>query len=240
MSDEDKAVEETTTEETSSERTIDNVQAEMARKMKNIEARNEELVTQNQQTNTKLDAIMQQISTPSKPAPSQSNEDLEYMKQYEPDKYIDMKFKEMEQDRANERAQNAQTATIDELNAKYPDLEDSKSDLYKKTLEKASKYNQNFRTSAEGIRLAVMEAVNDLGASKVVKKESEEDQSLDEFIGSSGKGSGASSRPKSDGSGEKLDPMTEEFARQVGLNIDDSKVKERIKERGKRDYRRWK
>lgn len=220
---------------------IKNVKAEMNRKFQNLSETNQKLAQQNEALNAKIDLLLNTVSQPKQESSSEDDEALRYT---DPDAYIEKKLKDVDKKvdakiAQTEQMNSAKQQTLIALATDYPEINDPSSALYKKAIELGSSYPANFVSSPEGIRLIVREAAADIGLlpkkSRQVSSE-EGDDDMAEFIGGGGSGNKPPSGPKNK---DKLDPKTLAVAELMGLNVNDPKVVERLKERSKRNYNKY-
>lgn len=219
---------------------IKNVKAEMNRKFQNLSETNQKLAQQNEALNAKIDLLLNTVNQP-KAEPEEDDETLRYTN---PDAYIEKKLKDVDKKvdakiAQTEQMNSAKQQTLIALATDYPEINDPSSALYKKSLELGSSYPANFVSSPEGIRLIVREAAADIGLlpKKSRQASSEEgDDDMAEFIGGGSSGNRPPSGPKNK---DKIDPKTLAVAELMGLNVNDPKVVERLKERAKRNYNKY-
>lgn len=226
---------------------IKNLKSEMNRKLAGMNETNARLAQQNEQLNAKIDLLLNTVNQPKQEPISQ--EDMETLRYTNPDKYVDIKMKEVESKVDQklsqvEQSNAAKQQTLSQLAADYPEISDSNSALYKRALEMGKNYPANFVSSPEGIRLIIREAAAELGvlptkSRKAVSNEEtieDEGEDMSEFIGG---GSGANKPPSGPKKKETLDPKTLAVAELMGLNINDPKVVERLKQRTKRNFKKY-
>lgn len=209
---------------------IQQVKGEFTRKLSNTEAQIAEL----KKANEAMLAQLQRITTP-QPKREVAEDNLEDILYRDPKKYTEIVQQQAEDRimgklRAEQAAQQRQSSTLSKLVDEYPELSHNDHELTKKAVEFYNQLSDDDKVSPTAYRLAVKEAAMELGI-KPRSKRSEEDSYS--FGGSSG---GSTTRKKR----ETLDSATTDFAKIMGLNVDDPKVKERILERSKRDWKRYK
>lgn len=209
----------------------DNLKFEFQRKFENLSKANETLANQNAQLNAKLDAIIGALDKP-----KESNTDLEDLKYTDPDKYIEMKMQEVEgrvesKIQKTQELQSKKNEVLSKLASDYPEINNQDSELYKHAINLAGKYDANFVNSPEGIQLLVREAAAELGVLPSSKRKVEETD-MSEFIGG-GSGNSNNNNGKKAKTAD-LDPKTIVAAKLMGLDTNDPKVIERLKERSKR------
>lgn len=212
---------------------LTNVKAEFSRKLSNIEAKYAAV----ESTNAQLMATLKAMSEPKAPtAPTSKLEDVWFDKPNEAASRIKQEAKaEVMQEINSQNARIAkQNDTLSQLVAEFPELSDGGHDLTKKAVEIYSGMSAEDKTSPLAYKAAVREAASELSIMPKSKRREEDDYS----ISGGGSSSVRSERPSQNRTG--IDKATEEFARLVGVDIDDPKVKERIKSKhNRRTYNRW-
>lgn len=214
---------------------ITNVKAEFNRKLGNFENK----IASLESTNAQLLAAVQAMAKPSAPAqPNKKIEDVWFDKPQEAaESIVSEAEKRIMTKIDNRNSQLAkQNATLSQLVSDFPELSDGSHDLTKKAVEIYSGMSEDEKTSPLAYKAAVKEAALELGIMpKAKRKETYEE---DFSIGGSG-----SSQYRSESNRQRrgeVDSATAEFARLVGVNIDDPKVKERIKSKhSRRSYNNW-
>lgn len=228
----------------------DNLKAEMNRKIQAIQETNSKLAEQNDNLTQKLDLIMAQLNNQSKSIQeSEPAIDMEDLKYSDPDKYIELKLKDVDK-RVDQKVntvigqQNQKTITIQQLAADYPELGDTKSALSKRAIEIAGKLSSDFMQTPDGIKLAVREAAAELGVLpkklRIETNSNDEDFAMEDFIAGGGGGRGSDDSRKKPKSKEDLENNTIVVAELMGVNVNDSKVVERMKQYKKRNWNKWK
>lgn len=213
---------------------LTNVKAEFSRKLSNIEAKYAAV----ESTNAQLMATLKSMAEPKSAPVAQSKlEDVWFDKPNEAASRIKQEAKAEVMQEIN--AQNSRIAkqndTLSQLVAEFPELSDGNHDLTKKAVEIYANMSSEDKTSPLAYKAAVREAASDLSIMPKSKRKYEDD---DYSISGGGSSSVRSERPRSDRGG--IDKATEEFARLVGVDIDDPKVKERIKSKhNRRTYNKW-
>lgn len=221
---------------------LKNIKSEFDRKMQNIQDTNSKLVTQNTELNSKFEALLIQVETPKKSAPS--TEDLEDLQYTDPERYNRIKQEQLDtaiDEKINTKV-NAITSTQDkkqrvllQLSTDYPEINNENSDLYKKAIEVGKQHDAEFIQSPEGIKLAIIQAASELGllpVSKRSKVDDDGDINMGEFIGGGSGDSG--NRDINRNKKKNLDPKSIEVARLMGLNVEDKKVIEQLEKRNNR------
>jgi hypothetical protein len=232
MSDEKKEVEGSLEDESSSKEStpdIKNVQAEFYRKT-------DKLMQENQRLSEQLAQITNMIQQ-SKPAASAVEEDLEDLAFRDPKAYAkkvtEKAVKQADEifDRKMQQYQQS-NATIAQLANDYPELNQSDADLTKRSIEIYRSLSPQEQSSSLAYKSAVREAAAELGILPKSKR-SGSGSRKDDFALSGGSNSG-SGNSKQSNSNKDLSESTLAFAEAVGLNINDKKILERIKQRSQR------
>lgn len=225
-------------DEQSNEDPIKNLKSEFSRKFENTEKSVSSV-------NEKLDSIMQVISSQQSASQSSAdnsaNDDDDDVDKYlDPDAYIERKLGRLKQEVIKDvttvqQQQQAAQQTYSSLAQEYPDLVNTKSELFQKASQIHQSLRKDLQNTPEGYELAVAKAVKESGYKASRNQESNQD--VEDFImGDSGGQDSSNRRKKKDGD---LDPKTLAFAELMGLDIKDKKVIERLKERAKRDYKKF-
>ncbi len=212
---------------------LTNVKAEFSRKLSNIEAKYASL----ESTNAQLLATLQSISAPKAPAaPAAKLEDVWFDKPQQAADQIMAQAEERIMKRIDSRSDqlHRQNQTLSQLVSDFPELSDGNHEFTKKAVEIYSAMSAEDKTSPLAYKAAVKEAALEMG---VMPKSKRKD---DDYV-SSGNGSNSSrNESRSPRSGAGIDKATEEFAKLVGVNIDDPKVRDRIKSKhNRRSYNNW-
>lgn len=202
-----------------------NLKAEFNRKFDNIST---ELAEQRKLNEAMLAKLTAQTPTPAK---AEREPDLSELMYSDPARYS-----QIIEDRAANRIQNRldgqqrQANAINAIMQQYPEAADREHPLTKKAVEIYNALPANEQSSPTAYRAAVAEAAQELGIKPASKRPVDDEPSM---------GPG---RPSSSGrrqAKETLDPGTAEFARIMGLNVDDPKVKERLIKRSQRNWNKY-
>lgn len=212
--------------ETGSTDSLENMKAEFNRKLSNMEQANQVL---RNQVSTMLKAAA--------PAVAPKTENLEDV-WFDKPEVAAAKIEQRVLEKVNAAAQSTQrtNSTIAKLTQDFPELMDDQSDLTKKAVEIYSSFTDDEKSSPVAYRAAVKEAALELGVKP--KSQRREEQEEDDFSFS---GSGAG-RARTEGRASRrdtVDPRTIEFAKMVGLDVSDPKVKENLKSHQKRSWRNY-
>lgn len=211
---------------------IHNVKQEFNRKLGNFESK----ISQLEQTNALLAQQLQSINSARQTEPAQGTKTITDVWLDNPEAAADLVATQAEA-RVMSRleAANRESQTIAGLVSDFPELSDSSHELTKRALEVYGSMSKEDKKSPVAYRAAVREAAQDLGIKPKSKREQyEEDVSIRGNGGTRARQEQRSTRR------DEIDPDTAEFARLVGLDLDDPKVKERIKTKhGRRTYNKW-
>lgn len=228
--------------EEASQDPVKQLKSEFSRKLENINAI---LEAQNKQSQDLLNILVAQQSRSSE-ASKESKEDdgisedlvLSDPKEYArrvTEKAVREAKSAMDKDRqASNRVQQQEASALAALRADYPELNDSNSELARKAIEI---YNKIGSSGELAVKASVREAAADLGLVPVKKRQS---NNADDFSMSGGSSmSEGNSRSGDRGrSKKKVSEATLEFARLLGRDVDDPKVKARLEKAAER--RNWK
>lgn len=212
---------------------LTNVKAEFNRKLSNFESK----ISGLEATNAQLIAAIQSMAAPKKEvAPAKKIEDVWFDKPTEAAETIVKQAEERIMKTIDSRSAqlHRQNQTLSQLVSDFPELSDNNHELTKSAVAIYSAMSEEDKTSPLAYKAAVREAASELGIMPKAKRRDE-----DFSVSGSGSSSARSERTQTRTKGG-LDPATEEFARLVGVNVDDPKVKDRIKARhGRRSYNNW-
>ena len=117
------------------------------------------------------------------------------------------------------------TETISRLYNEFPELADGEAPLTKEAVKIFKNLSKDEQKNPNAYRVAVLEAATELGVQPMKKRKPKE---TDDFTGGSGQG-GSSKR-------NAVASDTLEFARAMGLDVEDPKVVDRLKTHSKRSY----
>jgi hypothetical protein len=214
---------------------IKNVKAEFDRKMGNFEGKLSSL----EQTNA---ALLSQLKAMA-PIPTKTEKKEPKLKDiwYDDPEAAAKAIKEeakaelrKEFQGANQQQQR-QTATLNSLVTDFPELQDTSHEFTKRAVELYTALPEEEKGSPAAYKAAVREAALEMGVKPMSKRD---DNYVDQFTGISG-GSSTANRPRQNKRSAQLDPATLSFAEAVGLDITDTKVKDRLLKHAQRDFRRY-
>lgn len=216
---------------------IAQLKGETSRKLENVDAKLQAL----QQTNALLLEKLTQMAPPPPAKKTEADsEDLTALMYSDPAKYhaiIEERAATKAEHRIGEKLNRQQTeqartnAVLAELTSEYPEIQDTTSELSKKTLELYSKLSEPERNNVSAWKLTVKEAAMELGMKPKSKRPVDDDAG---FVGPS---SGNPSRRRQQSN--KLSPETEQWAQLLGVDIEDPVVRDRIVQRAQRDFTKW-
>lgn len=210
--------------ETKSDDGLKNVKAEFNRKFddmnKDLKKSNEALMAQLKDISTKYAA-----PAPAAQAAVSTDDDLMYSdpgawaKKIRADAVKEANVSVDEKLKAQQDMQTQQQQTMNSLYVDYPELGSSEHDLTKRAIEIHNGMSDSDKQSSLAYKLAVKEAASELGMKPKSKRAEGEAQDTFTLKGASGMQS-----PSKQTRG-KLDPKTIEFARIMGIDVDDPDVK---------------
>ena len=190
------------------------------------------LIEQMAETNKALTAKLEALVNPK--TPPKKEESLDALMYSDPKRYTQLieeraTSKAVEIVRAETQGQGMIQARIAELVAEYPELSDNNSDLTKQTVELLKGVNAMQKADPTTYEYAVLKAAQHLD----VKPKSKRPKQEDDFIAPT------YSSPKARQGRQTEDRVIKEnkdFAKQVGVNLDDDKKKavylEKLREKG--------
>lgn len=219
---------------TQKEDRVANLQAEFARKFENQAAEVKKLAD----ANAALASQLKQLQAPPHPKQESKEEALDELFYKDPAAHA-AKIKEMTKTELRAELKREQEATsrmtnvINSLGRDYPEFNDPEAPLTRKTLEIFGAMDESEKKDPKAIRIAALEAAQELGVKPRSKRTDDESFSFG--------GGGSDYRPsRQQQKNGKLDPRTEDFAALVGINLKDPKVAERLKARAQRtNYRNY-
>lgn len=211
---------------TDDDRPPQNVKAEFDRKFKNLSEQNSAL-------NEKLDLLMNNVINAQKPSPpSTVREEEDIDPDLEPGKFVQREISSLRQELNQDKANQAKQAALQNLLAEFPELQNPDSALSKASVQAASRLDDSIRNSPHGYRMAVLEAVAQVGRER--RASSNNSESVEDFIASGSRGEpGSSGGPKKKGEGE-VDEKTRVIAELMGLDTSDKEQMARLKARSER------
>lgn len=223
---------------------ITQIKGEFNRKIGNLEQQ----VSQMTESNKALVAQIQSMSRTPASAAAQAqggdDEDAQIEKEWfdNPAKAASLLSKKVSKQVREEvtsgiNEQAGRTNTINELIGEFPELRKADHSLTKRAVEIYNSLSDRDKSSPLAYRHAVSQAALEQGVKPNSKREPENDP--DDFTLDGAGASNVRQSSRRRGKGD-IDPLTAEFARMVGVDMDDEKVKERIKNNhGRRTYTRY-
>lgn len=214
---------------------IAQLKGETSRKLENV---NSQLTELKQANALLLEKLIQMAPPPARKA-AEPQEDLSTLMYSDPEKYTAV-IEERATAKAEQRitanlskqqeAQHRTQQALAEITNEYPELMDNSSALTKKALEIYQSMPEHERNSTAGYKLAVKEAASEVGVKPRSKRTGDE-----EFMAAGNNGSPRSNRQKAN----KVSPAMEFWAEQLGVDLSDSVVKDRVVSRAQRDFKKW-
>lgn len=220
------------------------------------QSQNESIVNVKAEFNRKLDNLTQTINTqwqdmqavlaslaskPTAPAASEPREAKKPLKDliYEDDAAFDQALESRIASTVENRlkSQNDQSAQLNrvvaDLSVKFPEFNQTNTEAYQLALKKHTTLPKHLQGTADGVRIAMLETVADLGL--VPSEKRERTTNADDF-NLSGKGAAKKAGKK----GAEVDEATLMWSEAFGVNTKDEKVQERLKKYSARDWQRYK
>lgn len=211
---------------------LNNLKQEFNRKLGNFDSK----ISQLEQTNAALLQQLQSITMPKAQvaAPGKSLNDVWLDSPEEAANMVSNATEARIMSKLDARAK--ESSTIQALANDFPEITDPNHELTKKAVEIYGSLSAEDKKSPVAYRAAVREAAMELNMVPKSKREQYED---DVSIRGTGN-SRVRGEQRKERASKDIDAETEEFARLVGVNIDDPKTRERIKSKhGRRTYNRW-
>lgn len=214
---------------------IKNLHAEFSRKTSKLTQENLRLSQQLEQ----VVSLLQQQQAPSKAAASSQSEDgdLEDLAFSNPKAYAQKVTQRATQEASRVVSQQMQQqqqsqAVLNQLVNDYPELSDSNSELTTRAVEFYKQLSEQERTSPSAYKIAVRDAAADLG---VLPKSKRKGGGSDDYTMSSSSSSGMSGGKSQNRQRDaEVEQKSLAFAKLLGMDINDKKVVERIKQRSQR------
>ena len=211
---------------------LKNLKEEFSRKMGNVEKNMSSLEATNKQLLAQLQSLAPkpQAAAPSKTLANQWFDNPDGAA----DEIVQRAVSKVQSQWQQANEDNArQQSTLSSLVSEFPELSNGNHELTKEAVKIYDALSVEEKRSPIAYKAAVKEAALDLGY-KPMKKRSEDEQ---EFYLKGGNSSGSSERkPRA----AKIDDATLEFARRVGIDVSDQKVKDRFTNKhGRKTYTRY-
>lgn len=213
-------------EEVSSEQEQGNDEQEIVDPIKNMKAefdrKTATIAEQQRQTQSQLEAILAEVqrSMAPKEPPRKADKDLIYE---DPEKYA----RQIREDAVREatetvtkqyQASQAVQSAVASLQSQYPEFAQDGSEASKLAVEKAGRLPAKLKGTAEGARLAMLEAAQELGL--VMSSKRRTNVSQEEPVTGNRSSTTSSQARKPTG---KVDEKTKAFAELLGLDFNDPK-----------------
>lgn len=235
MADANENAADSSADESTTQDPIKNVKAEMDRKLQNISdqirAQNEAMMQQ-----------MQAMAQAAQPKASTQKVDLSELAYTDPEAYAEQIAQRVSSRVDQNLKQNsAVQSTLQEMMTEYPELNDTKSEMYAKAMSAYSKLSETEKQSPMGYRLAIREAAADVGLVPVSKRRKTDNDDFAFGGNVNGNGEGDSRRDNRKQKEGEIDQLTLEWSRLLGRDPEDKKVKDGLKKANSRkDYKRYK
>lgn len=213
-----------------------NIKAEMNRKLGNLEETTNARFDELRKLNEQLVTQVQTLATNNQTAKKQSVENQTADKEIDdlwydnPGKAAEVienraEQKALQKFREEQRAVNEQQAIIAQMVSEYPDVSDKNSKLHKRAIEIYNKMSDSDKASPLSTKVAILDAAAELG----VSSKSSNPGNTDDFTLSS---SGSATKPAiREG---QVNDNTLEFARIMGLDVNDEKTRDNLKKHSER------
>jgi hypothetical protein len=183
--------------------------------------------------NSRIDSQSRAAATPAKKAPvEEDGEELESLILIDPKKAVKKMTSQIREDimstvTSDNAALNEFNSRYAELCADYPEINDVKSDFHIRAKEIMTESTSK-KFDASALERAVLRAASEKGVLPVKHRKANNDENDSEYLGAGSSGSSESRSSRRRGSSEKLSAATIAFAREVGLNVNDPKIVERL------------
>ena len=213
----------------SNEDPIQNLKAELSRKMGNYDAQFDDLKKTNEALLSQLQNLYNEKQTPTSSKNEKSLADIMYDDPEEYTRIIEERAvkKALDAQNATIRSQQEQQTVINNLINDYPELNQNDHGLTIRAVEIFNSLSDTEKNSNNSYRLAVREAASELG---IKPKSKRKDQNDNFSFGSKSSGVPTSSK-------ESVDDKTTEFAKIMGLDVSKKELKEKLsKERNWNRY----
>lgn len=212
-----------------------NLKEEMNRKFEGVQKNMNSLQQTNQQLLAELQKMSKQAVSQAATHTTKKIDQIWYDNPEEAKNQIKEETKReiMADIQASNATQNKTNSTLNALVIEFPELADSDNDLTKLAVKIYNEMPDDDKTSPIAYKAAVKEAALEMGIKPRSKRT---DQENDDF---SLKGSGGSQSRNRGNRRGTLDPAVAEFAKLVGVDAGDSKVKERLIRSQNRNWKKW-
>ncbi len=209
---------------------LTNFKAEQSRKYDNINQQLQSLTAANAVLVEKLTQL-----APPAARRTEASEDLSSIMYSDPAKYAQIiedraESRIMEKLSAKDQAQGRLNSVMAELHTDFPELNDPNNDLTKKAGEIFARLSDEEKKSSLALKLAVKDAATELGVKP--KRMRPNEDFMDGGTSSSGAGR---ERKKND----KIDPITEFWGEELGLDMKDPAVRARLQARSERKWEKY-
>ncbi len=214
-------------------RTPESIQAEFYRKTEKLTADNQALSQKlDQMANLIQQQANRQTSAPAPQSVDMSDEQLEELSYKDPKGYARVVRDQATRDAARMvdarmNTQNQTNMIMGQLVSEYPELGDQSSELSVRAVQLYNQLPANEKADPRSYKIAVRDAAAELGV-QVKSKRIKSDDDAFTLAGNAGK---SPRQPKKD---DGIDARTLEFAKLIGVDINDPKKLARLKERSNR------
>lgn len=199
----------------SAEDPIKQLKSEVSRKLSNSEAKVAELMASQQILLAKLDEMSGKLQAPKESASSPADDFYS-----DPSGYVNRVASQAVNEAISK--QTMAQSTLSSLYDQFPELTDAESELSRKAVELFSKLPKSEQQSPSALRLATLEAASELDIKPRKKRPVEDDEPI-------GNGRSAQRRRV-----DRLDPVTEQWANILKLDVNDPKVRQELIEKQKK------
>lgn len=211
---------------------IKGMQSEYGRKIENM---NQQLAD----TNAQIQALLAQVSSQQQ-ASQPAAKPLKELMFDDPDAFV--AHVQAEANKAAKREVNstvqmsqASQSVVMDLQSKYPEFSQPGSEAARLALQYAARLPENQRGTPQGIKLAMMDAVLELGLAPAQRRQNVQQQRTDDFSVSSNSGAAARGNANRPGdTAKKIDKNTLAFAELLGLDLNDAKRVENLSKASQR------
>lgn len=217
-------------------RTVQNVHAEFSRKYGQME----QTLAQQASVLQEIAAKLAQAQPAAPQAPQKALKDLVYDDPDQAAEIITQRAIAEADRRVDQRIQlnQATSFVVSDMQAKYSEFAQAGSDAAKLAVAKANALPAHLKGTPEGLKLAMMEVVADLGLVPASKRQAPAQQSNEDFqLGNRGNSAPRQRQPDPK---KEIDPLTIAFAEAMGVDVNDPKRIEGLKQASKRtNYNRY-
>jgi len=198
---------------------IENLKQEMNRKFEN--------------QNTNINSIKQEQVPPAQAPQSNQQKSMGDLMYEDPEAYANLIAANAAKEASAKletynNEQQERTNTMVQLTQAYPELNQADSELVKKTLNILGAFPANQQQNPANYKVAVYQAASELGMQPAKYRNNKSKETF--ALGSGGK----TNQSNEEGEFEGIDPMTIEWAKALGVNLDDPKRVDSLKKAAER------